>query len=301
MLAAPEAWSMHPSTRRWLVGGVVAAIVVPVLVVELWMRPPSPESLLENARTLLVQRKPEAALKEIRKALAGLGEDGNRKLRQKAMLLRAEIADHHLSDAHIPEAIGAYREVAEAFPDTEVAWSAGRRTADILRQRLRDNVHAQEQYRRVAVTFPDHAGVDELWLTAAQCAMDDRRFAAARDDAKRLVDDYPASDHAAEAQNLLARSFKLEGKLPEATKAFLAVADRWPGTEAGARALHEAGDCLAEQHDNAGAVARYLGALANHPDPGLVQKSLERARRKLAEEAPPPVGSKAYAFARAKR
>jgi TolA-binding protein len=301
MLIAPEVWSLRPSTRRWLLGGLFAAVALPVLVVELWLRPPSPDTLLESARTLLVQRKPDAALKEIRKALAGLGDDGDRKIRQKAMVLRAEIADHHLSDAHIPEAIAAYREVAEAFPDSEVAWSAGRRTADILRQRLRDNVHAEEQYRHVAVTFPDHGGVDELWMLAAQCAMDDRRFAAAREDAKRLVDDYPASDHAAEAQNLLARSFKLEGKLVEATAAFLAVADRWPGTEYGARALHEAGDCLTEQHDYVGAVGRYLAALANHPDPGLVQKSLERARRKLAEERPPVLGSKAYAFARGKR
>lgn len=298
MVPSAAAFAMDPRTRRVAVGAVLLAAVLGIGFFSLAGRADDPAEALARARDLVFDRRPEAALKEVRRALAMLADDGDPTLRQKALARAAQITDLHLSDAHLGEALGYYKQLIQEFPASPAAFDAGIRVGEILKQRLHDDLHAEQQYVAVVDAFPRQAGVERLLLRAGQVALDSRRYDAARTVASRLIVDYPDSELGAEAQTLLARAFQLEGRLPEATRAFEALAERWPRSEAASRALYEAGNCLAEQGDFGHAIARYIESLPEHPDPMLVQKSLERARRHFSALRSMKPGSKAYAFAR---
>jgi TolA-binding protein len=296
MFDSAAALVLDPRVRRAAVAAVVAAGLVGVVVGTVTGRPGDPAEVLARARDLMVEHRPEAALKETRRALAMLGRDGDPELHAKALARAAQIADLHMPDAHLPEAIGYYRELIQAHPESDAAFDAGLRLAELLRQRLHDDLHAEEQFVQVVDAFPHQAGVERLLLRAGRIALDNRRYRNARTYAGRLLEQYPGSDHAPEAQTLVGQAWRLEGLQKEAAQAFMAVPDRWPGTEASARALALAGDCLADQGDFGHAIARYIESLPRHPDPIQVQRSLDRARRHFTAQRDLAPGDKSFAF-----
>lgn len=258
--------------------------------------PADPAFHLEQARDLTFQKNPEAALRSVRKALAELGDDGDPALRLKALARGAQIVDFHLGEQRAPEALAFYRRIVREFPSSPEAFDAGVRVAELLRQRFHDDARAEEQFVSVVDAFPTQPGVERLLLRAARVALENRKYERARTSALRILKEYPESELAHDAQYLLGTAFHLEGKHVEATKAFEEVAARWPGTAEAARALADAGNCLAEQGDLGLALARYIEALPEHPDPLAVQKSLERVRRRFTAEREMKPGSKAVAF-----
>src|SRR2546422_4454330 len=58
------------------------------------------------------------------------------------------------------------------------------------------------------------------------------------------------------------------------------------GTQKGAEALFEKGNCLAEIGNDDAAVKAYTAALPHHDSPDAVQFSLERAERRLQRGSP---------------
>jgi tetratricopeptide (TPR) repeat protein len=299
MVETAAALAMNPRYRRFALVAVLLAAVVGVGVATLAGQPADPRERLDRARDLVFAKKPEAALREVRRALAELGEDGDKDLREKALARAAQITDLHLSDAHLNEALGYYRQLFTEFRESPAAFDAGLRMGEILRQRLHDDVHAEQQYVAVVDAFPAQPGVERLLVRAAAIALENHRYEATRTSAQRVLDRYPDSELGADAQDLVAQSYHLEGKLTEATGAYELLAERWPRTPAAARALFEAGNCLAAQSDYGHAIARYIEALPEHPDPMQVQKSLERARKHFSAFRAMAPGSKAYAFAKA--
>lgn len=257
---------------------------------------PRPAERLETARDLILARKPEAALAELRRALAELGDAGPDELRLKVLLRAAQVADLHLERGPVGEALAFYRRVTEEFPHTPEAFDAAVRMAEIYRQRLEDDRAAEQHLARVVERFPAQPGVERLLVRASRIALENRRYDQARDHAERLLQVYDHSPHAAEAQTLIAQSFHLEGNHREATAAFEEVAERWPGTPEAARALFEAGNCLGEQGEFGRALARYIESLPEHPDPMSVQRALDRARGKLSALQAMSPGSRAVAF-----
>jgi TolA-binding protein len=296
MFDSAAALVLDHRVRRAAVPAVVAACVIGVVLATLTGRQGDPAEALARARDLMVEHRPEAALKETRRALALLGRDGDPDLHAKALARAAQIADLHMPDAHLPEAIGYYRELIRSHPESDAAFEAGLRLAELLRQRLHDDLHAEEQFVQVVDAFPHQAGVERLLLRAGRIALDNRRHPNARAYATRLLERYPESDHAPEAQALVGQAYRLEGLQKEAAQALLAVADRWPGTEASARALALAGDCLADQGDFGHAIARYIESLPRHPDPMQVQRSLDRARRHFSAQRNLEAGVRSFAF-----
>jgi len=272
---------------------VLLAVLLGVGVSMLVARPPDPAARLAAARDLLLARQPRAAMTEVRRALAELGPGGDTTLRLNALARAAQIADYHLTAANVrgaaAEALALYRQLVDGFPNTPEAFDAGVRIAEILRARAGGSEQAEKQFLDVARRFPRQAGIERLFLQAAQLAQDARAHDRARAHAGHVVEHFAHTPAAAEAQLLIGRSFHLEGRHAHASEAYAAVADRWPGTEAAPRALHEAGHCFVEQGDYAAAIARYMAALPTHPDPMAVQRSLERARKgfvALREMAP---------------
>ena len=287
---------LDPRVRRAVVPAVLSACVLGVALASVTGRPDDPAEALDRARDLMVERQPEAAMREARRALAMLGPDGDPGLSAKALMRAAQIADLHLSDAHLAEAIGYYRELWRRFPGSDAAFEGGLRLAEILKQRLHDDLHAEEQFSQVVTAFPRQSGVERLLLRAGQIALEGRRFEAARAHASRLLEQYPGSDLGPEAQMMLGQAYRLEGLQVDAAKAFLAVQEQWPDTVHSARALALAGDCLADQGEFGRAIAEYIASLPLHPEPTYVQKQLERARRHFSALRNLEPGVKAFAF-----
>ncbi len=285
-------------TRRLAFSAVGVAAALGVAIAWFAGRPVGPAKRLALARRLVLAGRPDAALAEARRALASLDDRGDPALRLKALAATAQIADFHLSRAYLPEALRYYQQIVRLGPGTAAAYHAGVRIAQILHERMHDDVHAEAQYLAVVDAFPHRPGIDRLVLQAAEIALDSRRTEAARADAARLVAQYPTSPRAPDAQIIVGQSFELEGRLQDATKAFSAVGERWPGTPAAARALYQKGTCLADQGDYGDAIASYIQALPTYPDPIVVQQSLARARRHFTAEIAIQPGSHAYAFAR---
>lgn len=294
MLPAPALDTLHRYRRLAPLAAVLAVAAGPV-VSTLAAGPADPAARLERARDLLVARRPEAALREVRRALAELADDGDPQLRLNALSRAAQITDLHLVGARGDEALVAYRQLVTAFPRTPEAFDAGVRIAELLRDRGAGEA-AEKQLVAVVDAFPAQPGTERLLLRAARLALDGRRYERARALSHRLLADYPGAATAPEASTLLGFAFHAEARHADAARAFEAVAERWPDTEAAAHALFEAGNCHAELTDFDRALSRYIAALPKHPNPLQIQRELEKARRQLTALRAMSPGSKAVAF-----
>ena len=260
--------------------------------------PADPAARFDEARQLVFDRQPAKALNLLRRGLAELGHGdagaADPELARKMLVLAARTADFHLENG-VAEALELYRSLFHDFPGTPEAYDAGVRIGEILTQRLGDAVHAEAQYVATVDAFPHQQGAEALLVRAARLAIDGRRYVEARAYAERLARDFSDSERVMEALSLVGVSHHLEGDHAKATQAFEAAAARAPNTPEGARALADAGNCLAEQGDFGRAIARYIDALPDHPDPGAVQHELERVRRKFSATRNVELG-KAVAF-----
>ncbi len=244
---------------------------------------------------LALEHKPEKALRELRRGLAMLPDDDRSEVRQRILMRAAQLTEMHLSDVHLPEALRYYRTVAEEYRGLPAAYEAGVRIAELLRNRLHDTVHAEEQFLAVAEAFRNQPGIELMLLKAGEAAVDGERLDAARRHAQGLLDGHPDSRLVPEALAMLADVNRRAGHLTEAVDQFLTLSQRLAGTPEGARALARAGDCLAEQGDFAHAIARYIESLPLHPDPMAVQRSLDRARKRFQLMRPSPAAVRAWA------
>jgi tetratricopeptide (TPR) repeat protein len=290
----PFAWSRRQ--LQWALALATGAIALGSACGWIAERGTSPSARLELARDLAFDRKPEEALKQVRHALATLGPAGDSRLRLQGLTRAAQITDAQLGPAHANEALAWYGQIVRDFPSTPEAYDAGVRISEILHTRFGDDLHSEQQLVAVVNAFPRQAGVERLLLHAARSAADGQRYEDAEADAKRLLKDYPTSELAPDAQLLLAEVLHLESRHPEAVAAYQVVADRWPRTAMAARALEGEGRCLAELGDLSRSMGKYIEALADHPDPMSVQRSLERVRRRFTALRAVEPGSKAYAF-----
>ncbi len=283
--------------RRLVAGVALFAVMFGLGMGSLATGKPDPAGRLDRARDLAFARQPEAAMREVRRALAELGDDGDRDLRLRALARAAQITDAQLGESRANDALGYYRRIIAEYPKTPEAYDAGVRVSEIL-QRMGSDLHAEQQLVAVVNAFPKQAGVERLLLRACRMAQDNRRYEEANAYATRLLKEYGQSELAPEAQSAIGSALHLEGKHGDAIQAYQVVADRWPRTAEAARALLEEGNCLAETGDLSHAIARYIEALPDHPDPISVQRTLERVRRRFTAQRMLATGSKAVAFGR---
>lgn len=278
-----DAMAIARNPRVWRWAAALAALAVALgAAAGAWTdRAASPAARLDRARDLAFAHKPDAAMRQVRRALAELGENGDRQLRFQALVRAAQITDSQMTEAHAKEALGYYKRIVAEFPETQEAFDAGVRISEILRQRLGDDLHAELELVAVVGAFPHRPGVEKLLIRAAHIALDDRRYDEATTYATRVLMEYPGSDQGPEAQFLIGESLHFQGRCTEAVKAYDLVPSLAPRSELAARALFEAGNCLAEDGDFAHAIARYIECLPDHPDPLSVQRSLERVRKRF--------------------
>jgi TolA-binding protein len=269
--------------RLWRLGIALAvfAVLLGSAIGAIADRATDPKVRLERARDLAFAHKPEAALRELRRVLAEVDERSNPELRLSALARMAQVLDTQLGDSHAKDALAAHKRVWDEFPESDEAFESGIRMGEIMRQRLGNDLHAENQFLAVVKAFPAHPGVEKVLLRAARIAEENRRYEEAKAYALRLQNEYSGSALAPEAQSIVGEVLHLEGRHAEAVKAYQVVSNKWPRTERAARALFEAGNCLAEVGDLSHAIGHYIESLSDHPDPLSVQRNLERVRRRF--------------------
>jgi TolA-binding protein len=240
-----------------------------------------PAARLEQARDLALEGHYQTALIEARALLLTVREDRSSTadaVRRGALKLAGDLCALHLDDPRC--AATEYRELVKRYPTAPEAFEARERLGD-LDMRIGDVRGALEAWRDQVATAPDRRGADVAQLKIARALLDRGDFHAARAAAAELQSRWPQSPLAAAAALLSAATFHLSGRHADAIAEYDRVERKYHGTQKGAEALFEKGNCLTELGDDEGAVKAYTDALPRHDSPDAVQFALDRAERRL--------------------
>lgn len=240
-----------------------------------------PAARLEQARDLALSGHYQTALIEARALLLTLRDDHGGSadaVRRGALKLSGDLCALHLDDARC--AATEYRELVKRYPTAPEAFEARERLGD-LDMRIGDVRGALEAWRDQVATAPDRPGADAAQLKIARALLDRGEFREARTAAAELQRRWRKSPLAAAAALLNASTYHFSGKHAEAVAEYDRVERKYHGTQKGAEALFEKGNCLAELGDDEGAVKAYTDALPRHDSPDAVQFALDRAERRL--------------------
>ncbi len=240
-----------------------------------------PAARLEQARDLAISGHYQTALIEARALLLTLREARSGSadtVRRGALKLAGDLCALHLDDPRC--AAREYRELVKRYPTAHEAFEARERLGD-LDMRIGDVRGALEAWRDQVATAPDRPGADVAQLKIARALLDRGEYHDARAAAAELQSRWPRSPLAAAAALLSASSYHLSGRHAEALAEYTAVEAKYHGTQKGAEALFEKGNCLAELGDDEGAVKAYTDSLPRHDSPEAVQFALDRAEQRL--------------------
>jgi TolA-binding protein len=229
-----------------------------------------PSARLEHARDLALSGHHQSALLEARAVLFAV--------RDQALKLSGDLCAVYLGDPRC--AAHEYRELVKKYPTSPEAFEARARLGD-LDQRSGNIRAAIEAWRDQVATAPDSAGADSAQLKVARALLDLGDFHDARSAAAELQSRWPSSQLAPAAALLAASTYHLSGRHTDAIAAYDEVERKYHGTQKGAEALFEKGNCLAEMGDDEGAVRAYTDALVRHDSPEAVEFALARAERRL--------------------
>jgi len=245
-----------------------------------------PQSRLQHARDLALAGHYKTALLEARAILLTLRDEQGDKVdsvRRGTLKLAGDLCAVYLDDPRC--AADQYRELVKRYPTAPEAFEARERLGD-LDVRIGDVKGAIASWLDQVATAPNRPGADLAQLKIARALLDQGLFHDARTAASELQRRWPKSPVAAAAGLLSASSYHLSGRHADAIAAYDAVERKYHGTQKGAEALFEKGNCLAELGDDEAAVKAYTGALVRHASPDAVQFALERAERRLQRSTP---------------
>src|SRR5437764_15385423 len=245
-----------------------------------------PAARLEQARDLALSGHHQTALLEARAVLLTLRDESSPSVdsvRRGALKLAGDLCALHLDDPRC--AATEYRELVKRYPTAPEAFEARVRLGD-LDMRIGDVRGALEAWRDQVATAPDRPGADVAQLKIARALLERGDFRDARAAATELQSRWPRSPLAAAAALLSASSYHLSGRHADAIAAYDSVERKYHGTQKGAEALFEKGNCLAELGNDDAAVKAYTAALPRHDSPAAVQFALERAERRLQRGSP---------------
>ena len=245
-----------------------------------------PQARLQHARDLALAGHHKTALLEARAILLTLRDEQGQKVdtvRRGTLKLAGDLCAVYLDDPRC--AASEYRELVKRYPTSAEAFEARVRLGD-LDMRIGNVKGALEAWRDQVATAPDRPGADAAQMKIARALLDQGQFHDARTAASELQRRWPRSKLAPAAALLSASSYHLSGRHQDAIAAYDAVERKYHGTQKGAEALFEKGNCLAETGDDEAAVKAYTAALPRHDSPDAVQFALERAERRLMRGSP---------------
>lgn len=240
-----------------------------------------PAGRLQQARDLALAGHHKTSLLEARALLLTLrDEEGDQAdaVRRGALKLAGDLCAVYLDDPRC--AASEYRQLVKRYPTAPESFEARERLGDLY-IRIGDVRGAIEAWRDQVAASPDRPGADTAQLKIARALIEHGELHEGRAAAAELQSRWPQSPLAAAAALVSASTFHLAGRHAEAITAYDKVEAKYHGTQKGAEALFEKGNCMAELGDDEGAVKAYTAALSRHDSPEAVQFALERAERRL--------------------
>lgn len=258
----------------------------------------APGERIQRARDAVYAKRPQQALKEYRLALDAL--EGNESVEGKTLTSRALLGAaevYYLELRDVRQALPLYKELIAKAPESEEAQQAHVALAEILRVHYRDLRGAITELTAVVSRNPPHAA--DLIYQVAKLYFELGDYLQSSIEAGRVLERFADSPVADDALLLQGQALAMvEGRRAEAVKLLEALPKRFPKSELASHALFELGKLHADAGDNAAAIAVWVGALANHPNPALVQAAIGRVRRRITHTTPAAIGEKALAFDR---
>jgi tetratricopeptide (TPR) repeat protein len=258
---------------------------------------------LQRARDSIFEKRPDEALVEYRKALDTLRTDDSAQAAVlKARALKGAADVYWLELRKVKEATSVYKELIAQCPESPEALEARVVLADLLRVHFRDLRGAIDQLTAALARNPPqgaelHYQVAKLYFELQdyqQCSLEARKLTE-RFATSAFVDDAIFLQAQALHMQALQFSFGTPEQIryrQEASRTYADLIARFPDSELAPHAVFEMGKLKAEAGDNEKAIETFVQALKTHPDPGMVQDAIARARRRIAATTPDGVDRK---------
>lgn len=249
-----------------------------------------------RAKDAVFEKDPHRALKHYYEALQLLEKDDS----PEASLMRARAlrgaADIYFLELRDPrQAVAVYRELIQQCPEARESLEAHVILADILRGNFRDLRGAINELTAAIARNPPQSA--ELTYQVAKLYFELGDYQQCALEAQRVFTRYETSAFVDDAMFLRAQALSmLDDRKPDAARGFEELARRLPDSELAPHALLELGKLRADQGENERAIELWVEALQRHPDPAIVQASIARIRKRIANTRPNRVGDFAEAF-----
>jgi len=258
---------------------IAAAIALLVLAVAggLWYRANLDVILEEKFQTAL-QFKQGGEYAEASRLFRRLYDDHPDSARAPAALFQtAEILN--LYQQQYQDALLVYLLLERDYPAAPETQVAQRRAADLYKNRLGDYGQAIAVYQRVL----DHADADadRLQYEVADCYFRLNNFEQARIELEGLQKNYPESALLPEVQFRIAVTYALDGQLPEARGAYLAVVERWPESPYALEARFGLAGVLEQQEELREALSVLEGLVEVYPNREVLRQKITQIRSRI--------------------
>ncbi|MBU8895751.1 hypothetical protein DRW03_20680 [Corallococcus sp. H22C18031201] len=254
---------------------------------------------MQRAHDAVFEKRPDEALVEYRKAFDMLRRDDSPEaLVMRARALKGAADVYWLEQRKVKEAVGVYKELVQQCPESPEALEARIILAELLRAHYRDLRGAIDQLTAALQRNPPQGA--ELQYQVAKLYFELADYPQCELEARKLTERFAASAYVDDALFLEAQALSMvEGKRQEASRTFADLRSRFPDSELAPYALYEMGKLRADSNEYEKAIELWVETLKTHPDPAMVQDSIARARRRLANTTPEGLGKEA-AFDRSK-
>ncbi len=279
--------------------GVWLSLVVAASMVTLAAcKKPDAPFHLDRAKTALFERNPELALLEFKAALDLLERDPSPPAQlYRARALRGAADTYFFELRDYKKATQVYRELIQICPEAPETLDGRIHLATLLRREFHDLRGAIAELTAALARNPPQSA--ELAYQVATLYFELQDYQQCEIESSNLARKYETSVYVDDALFLRGQALSMmEGKKLEAQRAFMDLVDRFPDSELKPHALFELGRLKNDQGENERAIELWVEALKTHPDPKVVQGSINRVRTRLRATTPDGVGNAAKAFDR---
>ena len=253
---------------------------------------------IRRARNAVFEKQPERALKEYRLALDLIERDDSAEAKVlQARALKGAADVYYLEVRDFRRAAEVYQELLRSCPEAPESLQARIQLADLLQVHFHDLRGAITALTgAIDRNAPESA---ELTYRVAKLYFELGDYQQASLESRRVQERYETSPYVDDAALLEAQSVgMMEGRAADAFRLLQGVVNTHPESELVPHALYELGKVKAEQGEREAAIDLWVRALERHPDPQLVQNSIARVRRQIAERTPAGVGNRTLALQR---
>ncbi|MGQ9631300.1 MAG: outer membrane protein assembly factor BamD [bacterium] len=219
----------------------------------------------------------------------------------KALYYIGNIYNHYLGgkDGSYEDAIDTYHKLVVEYPESDESYWALERVAEIYMYVFKDYSQAILEYRRMIEEYPNNPDNPRILFTIGECLSSFNRFGEAIYEYRNVIERYPKSEYALRARFRIADNLYILGDYKAAAEEYKsAIKQMGDGAEA-VEGLFWIASAYELQGNNQLALKTYRKIEKSYPNKIMIERGIERARRKLhlesqtlspqpEAEAPPP-------------